>query len=271
MTFECDHPAEARSRRIVSTSAMPAGLAPADIDAFVRQRLAQGDDLYYLEAGALADADPDLVLTQDLCAVCAVDVSEVTDALDHLGCRARVLTLDPMRLDDVVASIATVGAATQREGAAAELVASLQTRLAALATRLDGVPIRRTLVLEWTDPPFSCGHWVPDMVAAGGGVEVLGRSGERSQAVTWERVKASGAEVVVVAPCGYGLGGALDLGERLLAGGQLPPAAEVWAVDADAYVVRPGPRVVDGCEMLAAVLHPPRVGSPDPASARRLA
>lgn len=271
VTFECDHPPEARSRRIVSTSALPAGLAPDEIDALVRERLARGEDLYHLDAGALADIGPDLIVTQDLCAVCAVDVSEVEDALAHLGCKALVLTLDPMRLDEVIASVGTVGAATGREGAAAELMSSLRAQLAALAARLDGARTRRVLVLEWTDPPFSAGHWVPDMVAAAGGAEVLGRAGERSSAVSWDQVLASGAEVVIVAPCGYHLDGALSLAEKLVGTGSVSPGAEVWAVDADAFVVRPGPRVVDGCEMLARVLHPERCGEPDLARARRVA
>jgi iron complex transport system substrate-binding protein len=271
VTFECDHPPEACTRRIVSTSALPEGLAPHNIDTLVRERLARGEDLYHLDAGALADIDPDLIVTQDLCAVCAVDVSEVEDALMHLGCKARVLTLDPMRLDEVVASIGTVGVATGCGDAAAELMSSLRARLATLAAHLDGARTRPTLVLEWTDPPFSAGHWVPEMVAAAGGADVLGRAGERSEAVIWDRVQTSGAEVVIVAPCGYRLDGAIGLAEELVHAARVPPGAEVWAVDADAYVVRPGPRVVEGCEMLATVLHPDRCGEPDLAKARRVA
>ena len=270
VTFECDHPPEARARRIVSTTALPHGLAPAEIDRVVRERLSRGEDLYHLDRGALADIDPDLIVTQDLCAVCAVDVSNIEDALSHLGFRARVVTLDPVRLHEVVTSVDTVGEATGRAAAAAGLVSSLTARLVELSERLGGVTARRTLVLEWTDPPFSSGHWVPDMVAAAGGVEVLGRPGERSRAVTWDRVRASDAEVVIVSPCGFGLDGALGLGGRVVASGQLPAGAEVWAVDADAYVVRPGPRVVDGCEVLAAILHPDRLGDPDAGAARRL-
>ncbi|MBW3643798.1 MAG: cobalamin-binding protein [Actinobacteria bacterium] len=271
VTHECDHPPEARSRRIVSTSALAEGLTPAEIDAVVRERLARGEDLYHLDRGALADLAPDLIVTQDLCAVCAVDVSEVQDALDHLGCQARVVTLDPMRLGQVIDSVETVGKATRREAVAAELAASLRRRLDALAARLSGARVRPALVLEWTDPPFSAGHWVPDIVSAAGGVDVLGRPGERSEAVSWEQVEASGAEVVVVSPCGYRLDGALDLAEKLASEARLPPGAQVWGVDADAYVVRPGPRVVDGCELLGAVLHPECCGDPDPGGARRIA
>jgi iron complex transport system substrate-binding protein len=271
VTFECDHPAEAQTRRIVSTSALPEGLGPAEIDAVVKERMAAGEDLYRLDRGAFADLDPDLIVTQDLCAVCAVDVSEVDDALEHLGCRAEVLTLDPMRLDEVIASITAVGEATGTEAAADELVSSLRIRLRDLDRRLDGAARRSTLVLEWTDPAFTAGHWVPDMVAAAGGTEVLGRAGQRSEGVGWDRVAGCGAEVVVVAPCGFGLEGAAELAAALFAAGHQPEGSELWAVDADAYVVRPGPRVVDGCEMLATVLHPTRAGAPDPAKTRRIA
>ena len=270
VTFECDHPPEARTRGIVSTSTLPAGLAPGEIDTLVRERLARGEDLYHLDPGVLADIDPDLVITQDLCSVCAVEVSEVKDALIHLGCTAQVLIVDPTGLDEVIASVGTVGDATGRRAAAVELMSSLRARLTALATQLRGARRRPTVVLEWTDPPFSAGHWVPDMVAAAGGADVLGRPGERSETVTWDGVRASGAEVVVVAPCGYGLDGAHRLAEDALVAGGVPSGSEVWAVDADAYVVRPGPRVVEGCELLAAVLHPGRCGRPDPARARRV-
>src|SRR3954447_7781014 len=138
VTFECDHPAEARTRTIVSTSAMPEGLAPGAIDAFVARALAAGEDLYRLDEGALAGLDADLVVTQDLCAVCAVDVSVVDEALAHLGCTAEVLTIDPHTLEEVFASIETIGAATGRLDAAQVLVASQRGRLEAVAKRVAG-------------------------------------------------------------------------------------------------------------------------------------
>lgn len=271
VTFECDHPAAARQCRIVSTSALPEGLSPAEIDEVVTSRIAAGEDLYRLDEGALADLDPDLVITQDLCAVCAVAVTEVDDALAHLGCRAEVVTLDPSSLEEVLATIATVGHALGSEQEATRLVASLEARLVALRDRLTGAPRRPTIVLEWTDPPFSAGHWVPDLVVAGGGSPVLADPGADSTRRTWEDVAAAGAEVVVVAPCGYHLETAAVLAEELVAAGRVPDGAEVWAVDADAYIVRPGPRVVDGAELLGAILHPDRLGAPDPGRARRIA
>lgn len=271
VTFECDVPAEARERRIVSTSALPQGLSPAEIDAVVKERLAAGEDLYRLDRGAFAEIDPTMVLTQDLCAVCAVDVSEVGDALAYLGCSADVVTLDPASLDEVLESVRTVGRATGTEAAADALVARCRDRLAAVATALAGAPPRRTLVLEWTAPAFTAGHWVPDLVAAAGGRPVLARPGLDSVGVAWPEVTGCGADVVVVAPCGYHLDGAAELAAQVVADGVLPPGAEVWAIDADAIVVRPGPRLVDGVEALAAILHPERAGPVDPASARRIA
>jgi len=271
VTFECDHPPAARGRRIVSTSALPEGLTPGEIDAVVAARVAAGEDLYHLDEGALSELDPDVVLTQDLCAVCAVAADDVGAALVHLGCRAEVVTLDPSSLDDVLASIEVVGAALGATAEAASVVAALSRRLSDLGQQLAGAPAPRVLVLEWTDPPFSAGHWVPDLVTAAGGAPVLADAGADSRRRSWEEVASAGAEVVVVAPCGFHLAAAAAMAGDLVAAGRLPDGAEVWAVDADAYVVRPGPRLVDGAELLAAILHPGHVGPPDPARARRIA
>src|SRR3954454_7734351 len=164
VTFECDHPPEARTRPIVSTSAMPQGLAPADIDAYGAEAFRRGEDLYHLDEGALAGLDADLVVTQDLCAVCAVDVSVVDDALAHLGCTAEVLTIDPHTLDEVFASIETLGKATGHVEEATGLVSSLRARLDAVRARVAGLPRPRVMLLEWADPAFAPGHWVPKMV-----------------------------------------------------------------------------------------------------------
>jgi iron complex transport system substrate-binding protein len=268
VTFECDHPQEARTRRIVSTSALPEGLDPAAIDAAVRARIAAGEDIYHLDRGALADLDADLVVTQDLCAVCAVDVSEVTAALEHLGCRAEVLTTDPQDLEQVLDSVVQVGSATGHEAEALALVRGLRARLDAVAVRVAGLARPRTVVLEWTDPPFAPGHWVPEMVQLAGGQCVLGRAGERSVPTTWADVAAAAPDVVVSAPCGFGLEDSARLARELLAAGSLPGGVPVWAVDANASFARPGPRLVDGIEALAAILHGDR--EPDPVLARRL-
>jgi iron complex transport system substrate-binding protein len=254
VTFECDFPPEARTRQIVSTSTMPDGLTPAAIDDFVVAAMARGDDLYHLDEGALADLDADLVVTQDLCAVCAVDVSVVDDALAHLGCTAEVLTIDPHTLDEVLESIVSLGRATGHLAEAERLVAEQRRRLDVVRREKAGRPRPRVMFLEWTDPPFAPGHWIPEMVELAGGEPVLGTSGEKSRRVTWEQVHAASPELVVVAPCGFDRDGSQRLADDLAASGVLPAGVPVHAVDANASWARPGTRLPDGVEELAAVL-----------------
>ena len=270
VTFECDYPPQARSRPVVSTSAMPEGLSATEIDDFVAQAMREGEDLYHLDAGALSGLDADLVVTQDLCAVCAVDVSVVDDALAHLGCTAEVLTIDPHTLEEVLGSVATLGKATSNEVAAERLVSSLRSRLDEVVRRTHGAARPRTLVLEWTYPPFAPGHWVPEMVGLAGGESVLGTAGEKSQRVTWDQVRAARPEVVVCAPCGFGLEQSVSLARDLVRADVLPDDVDVWAVDANASFARPGPRLVDGVEALAGLLHPSLRpdGSPPPLARR---
>ncbi|WP_193605073.1 cobalamin-binding protein [Nocardioides dongkuii] len=256
VSFECDTPAEARTRAIVSSTSMPAGLDPAGIDAYVAAAIAAGADLYRLSADALRTLDPTHVVTQDLCAVCAVDVTVVDDALAHLGCTAEVLTVDPRTVEEVLGSVLMLGGAVGREAEAADLVASLRARLAAVADRVADRPRPRVVVLEWTDPPYAPGHWIPEMVALAGGDPVLGTAGERSVRVPWAAVHDARPDLVVVAPCGYDRAGAQAQADALLRAGLLPPGARVHAVDANAAWARPGPRLVDGVEELAGVLHP---------------
>ncbi|WP_322937967.1 cobalamin-binding protein [Nocardioides bizhenqiangii] len=256
VTFECDHPEEARDRRIVSTSAMPEGLTPREIDEYVVDAMRRGEDLYHLDAGALAGLDADLVVTQDLCAVCAVDVSVVDDALAHLGCTAEVLTCDPHTLDEVLESIVTLGRATGREDEAVALVAAQRDRVAAVRARVAGRDRPRVVLLEWTDPPFAPGHWIPQMIELAGGECVLGTAGEKSVRTTWEAVTDARPDLIVLAPCGYDRAGAQELADDVVRRGRLPAGVPVHAVDANASWARPGTRLVDGIEELAAVLHP---------------
>lgn len=264
VTFECDEPATARLEKTVvvggrDTSAM----TPAEIDAYVRGRMAAGEDLYTLHAGALSTLDPELILTQDLCRVCAIPSGDVQDALDHLGCRADVLALDPHTLADVLETIVVVGERTGAGDQASQVVDDLRTRLAAVRRAVAGRPRPRVAVVEWVEPPFTAGHWVPDLVRAAGGEPVAASPGARSVETTWPAIAAANPDVVVVAPCGYHLDGAATQAEAVL---DRLPAMPVWAIDADGLVVRPGPRLVDGVEALAAVLH----GLPIPPAAIRL-
>jgi len=268
VTFECDEPPAARAEKTIVVGGLDTkAMAPGDIDRYVRSRLAAGEDLYTLHARALAGLAPDLILTQDLCRVCALPSGQVSDALDYLGCQAEVLTLDPHTLDEVLDSIMAVG---QRAGVperAAALVAGLRARLATVAAGVAGLGRPRVAVIEWVDPPFTAGHWVPDMVSAAGGRAVAARPGVPSVQTSWPAIAAAGPDLVVVAPCGYHLAGAAE--QAHLAAAQLP-GVPVWAIDADGIVVRPGPRLVNGVEALAAVLHPQAVPAAPPGAVQQI-
>jgi iron complex transport system substrate-binding protein len=248
-------------------------MSPGEIDAYVKGQRAAGADLYTLHADALAHLDPDLILTQDLCRVCALPAGQVTDALDYLGCTAEVVSLDPHRLDDVLATILTIGRHAGAPQRAEDLVAALRGRLAAVADRVAGQVAAghrpAVAVVEWVDPPFTAGHWVPDLVTAAGGRPVsAAEPGGRSAPASWEQIAAARPDLVVVAPCGFGLDDAAAQAERAVR--QLP-GIPVWAIDADGLVVRPGPRLVDGVEALAAIVHPDAAAAVPAGRIRRIA
>lgn len=260
VTYECDHPAGIRERcRVVVDTVLPPGLTPAGIDAVVRDRAARGLPLYTLDAAALAALDPELILTQDLCRVCALPAGTVADALATIGCAAEVLTVDPHSIDDVLAAIQAVGDRGGVASAAADLVARLRRRLAAVRAAVAGRPRPRVLVLEWVDPPYLAGHWVPELVARAGGECVGGGAGEWSVAVGWAELADLACDAVVVAPCGFGLDAALEQAAAVRA---RRPGVPIVAVDSASYVVRAGPRLVDGVEALAWALHPDAVAAP---------
>ena len=268
VTFECDEPASARVDKTVVVGGRDTGnMTPKQIDDYVRECMAAGEDLYTLDAGALAALAPDVILTQDLCRVCALPSGQVEEALSYLGCRADVVSLDPHTLTDVLDTMLLVGRRTGTADRAEELVNGLRTRLAAVAAAVAGRPRPKVAVIEWVDPPFTAGHWVPDLVTAAGGEPVSGRPGEMSITTSWADIASTAPDVVVVAPCGYHLDGAVRQGRAVAA--QLP-GVPIWAIDADGIIVRPGPRLVDGVEALAALLHPDAVASL-PGRAQRVA
>lgn len=254
VTFECDEPARARTDKAVVVGGQDtSGMTPGEIDAYVRAQAAAGADLYHLHQDALAGLDPDLVLTQDLCWVCALPSATVGQALDFLGCHADVLALDPFSLDGVLDTILEVA---ERAGVAergTSVVAALRSRLATVATAVAGRPRPRVALIEWVDPPFTAGHWIPDLVVAAGGEPVACTPGARSVTTTWDAVAEARPDVVVVSPCGYHLDGAAEQALTVL---DRLPGVPVWAIDGDGLIVRPGPRVVDGVEALASILHP---------------
>jgi iron complex transport system substrate-binding protein len=248
VTFECDFPPDPRAGRPVLVGGLDThGLEPAAIDALVRAKIAAGDDLYRLDEDAFCDIDPTLVLTQDLCRVCALPAGEASAALDRLGCSAEVLTLDPHTLDEVLSTIVAVGIA-------AGVVASR--------------PKPNVFVLEWSDPPFIAGHWVPDLVTAAGGTPVHAERGGRSVPTDWATIAAADPDIVVVSPCGFKLDAAAEQAAAAIA--YLPERAAVWAIDADGLMVRPGPRVVDGVEALASIFHPDLVPEASDTAVRRI-
>jgi iron complex transport system substrate-binding protein len=259
VSFECDYPEQARSVAIVSGTALPTdgSLDAREIDAAVSARVAAGESIYTLDDARIRAIDPDLILAQDLCRVCAVPSGAVEEALDVIGCHAQVVSLDPGGLDDVIACIGSVGAATGRTAEADALMESLRGRVDAVRRRVRGRERPRVLVLEWSDPPFNAGHWVPEQVEAAGGEPVLARAGARSRRLTWDEIRAEHVDITIFMPCGYDLEGAVAQGPALLAQPETEGLGRIIAVDANAYFSRPGPRVVDGVELLERLLHGP--------------
>lgn len=254
VTVECSWPdGVRRGREIVVTTFADSSMSPGQIDQVVRDRVREGRDLYQLDDEALQRARPDLILSQDLCRVCAVASGDVEAAMSRLNCAARVLQIDPTNLLEVIESIETIADATGVVERGATLVTSLRRRLDRVSDFVKNRVHPRVMVLEWVDPPFGAGHWVPDVIRAAGGVPVLAEPGKKSLPVSWEQIRVVAPDFVVVGPCGYGLDAAAEQARSVLA--ELPPSARVLAIDADAVLVRPGPRLIDGVESLAAALH----------------
>jgi iron complex transport system substrate-binding protein len=261
VTFECNEPAEAAGRPHVTDTIVLPGSSPAQIDQVIRAAMAEGRELYHLDRTLLASLDPDLIVAQDLCRVCALPSGDVARAVAELGCRAEVFSYDPMTLDGVLDEIERLGSLAGASQPGVERVADLRLRLEEVRAAVAGRPRPRVLLLEWTDPPFTAGHWIPDQIVAAGGEPLLAHAGARSSATSWDQVAASGAEILLVAPCGFDQAGAEAQLAQVVARPELArlPATRIgatFAIDADAYVVRPGPRLVDGVERMAALFHP---------------
>ena len=261
VTYECRVPDEAALRPHVTDTIVPAGATPGEIDQVVRGALAEGRELYVLDRPLLQSLDPDLIVTQDLCRVCALPAGTAEEAVAQLGCRAEVLRYDPMTLDQVLAGIEAIASAVGGNAGVGDRVGELRRRLDAVRARVAGRRRPAVLLLEWTDPPFGPGHWIPDQIEAAGGEPVLAHPGGRSSATTWDEVVEADPEVLIVAPCGFDG----DVAARYLADViARPELAEVSAVrngrvhalDGDSFIVRPGPRLVDGVEALADLIHP---------------
>jgi iron complex transport system substrate-binding protein len=271
VTDECDWPPQARTVPVVSRSALPAAAEPAEIDRLVSASIGGAQPLYRLDTQAIGELRPDLVLAQDLCAVCAVPSGHINQALDVLGCRAEVISLDPSSLAEVLDGVLQVGKAAGVPERAGEVVAGLRERLARVQGAVAGLERSRVFALEWGDPPFCGGHWVPEILQVAGAEAVLACPGAPSVRVTWAQIQAVAPQLVVFMPCGYDLQGAAEEARRTLLGRpELAGAEAIVAVDASAYCSRPGPRLVDGVEILAAMLHPGRLPPPPAGTAVRL-
>lgn len=261
ITHECDYPPAAQGRAILTSSALPAAGSPAEIDRHVRKSLHEGSSLYALDAALLERLAPDLIVTQELCKVCAVSYDIVDRAAKRVKSDPRVISLEPSSLEDVYANITTIAGLTGRAAAGTQLVESLRARERALRERTAGLPRVRTLLLEWTDPPMSAGHWTPGLIELAGGSPVLGNPGANSVTLEWDAVAAADPDAVIVAPCGFGLEqarAALAALENVpqFAAMRAVRSGRAYAIDGNAYVNRPGPRLIDTAEILAACLHP---------------
>lgn len=266
VTHECDHPLEALALPQVTRDVLPMGLSSAEIDAAVREHTQAGDAIYALDDELLRELEPDLIVTQELCPVCAVSYDEVLAIAKTLPDCPKVIALDPKTFGETMSDIRTVAQATDSQAAALDLVARQRERVDRVKVAVKDADRVSVVALEWLDPVFIAGHWTPQIIDLAGGIDVLGFAGEASEQVDWETVKAAAPEVVVVMPCGYDASRSLQ--EAQLYSGRLRElgARRVVAIDASATFSRPGPRLVDGLEILAHVLHPELVpDAPGPA------
>lgn len=275
VSHECDHPPAVRTLPRATRSALPDGAAPDAIDAAVRALVAEGRPLFAVDEALVDALAPEVLLTQAVCDVCAVSERDVCAVAERIGARGampRVVTLGATTLDGVLADVERVAAALGVPDAGRALVDAARARLARVEARVAGAARPRCAIVEWTAPVFLAGHWGPEMVARAGGHDVLGVAGAHSVPVELARLEAADPEVVVIAPCGYALDAAAAEARSLLdrpEWGWLAGRA-VWALDANAYLSRPGPRLVDGVELLAALLHPAAAGAPPAGGAARI-
>lgn len=261
VTHECDFPESVRQLPKVTRPLIPTDASSGEIDRLVVERVRGGAALYTLDRNTLASLRPDLIVTQSLCGVCAVAEREVESAVCTLSGRPRVVNLAPTRLSEVLRSIEAVAAAAGVADRASSVIAALEQRIDAVLARRRSVERRpRMMLLEWIDPPYTCGHWSPELVRLAGAVEGLGREGEPSRRTTWDEILAWRPEVLIIACCGLDVERALrdvPLLEAQPGWSELPCVRDgrVYVVDGSAYFSRPGPRLVDSLELLAAVLH----------------
>ncbi len=261
VTHECDYPAEALDRPHVTRDVLPSGLPAAEIDAAVRERTLEGDSIYELDEDAMFELEPDLIVTQALCHVCAVSHDEVQALALRLPGPPSVVSLDPKTYGETLSDVRTIAQATDSRDAALDLIARTARRADLVRLALRGAPRPRVAALEWLDPVFVAGHWTPQLIEMAGGDDVLGFTAEPSMQSDWETVAAAQPDVVLLMQCGYDAERARAEGEQYADRLRQLGAERVVAVNASAYFSRPGPRLIDGLELLAHILHPDRVPS----------
>jgi iron complex transport system substrate-binding protein len=262
VTHECDFPAAARGKPHLTRTVIPEGLSAREIDAEVKRVTGEGRALYELDEERLAQLDPDLIVTQAVCEVCAVSYDDVVAVAGRLPSKPKVISLDPSNLAEVLSDVTRLGEAADVPERAAQLHTDLERRLEAVRAATRDVPRPRVLALEWLEPAFIGGHWVPEMIEAAGGEDVLGEAGAKSRTATWEELADADPDVVVAMPCGWDARQARSEVEKRAAEVASLGAMRVWAVDAAASFSRPGPRLIEGTELLAHLLHPDRVDPP---------
>jgi iron complex transport system substrate-binding protein len=259
VTHECDYPSEVASIPKVTRDVLPPGLSSQEIDAAVKERTLAGEAIYELDTGALRALEPDLIVTQALCSVCAVSFDDVRAIAEELPTRPKVISLDPRTVGEVLGDARTLAQATGAKDAAVDLVARSAARIDRVRLAVRDRPRPRVAALEWLDPPYAAGHWTPQLIEYAGGVDVLGFPGESSEERSWDEVRASEPDIVIVMPCGYDAEIAHREAEMHRDELASLGAGEVVAVDAAAFFSRPGPRIVDGLELLAHIIHPESV------------
>jgi iron complex transport system substrate-binding protein len=262
VTHECDFPEAALALPHITRDRLPSGLSAAEIDAAVREHTERGEAIYELDAERLQELEPDLIVTQELCPVCAVSVDDVRAVADTIPSRPQVVALDPHTLGESFGDVRTIAQLTRSREAALDLIARQRARVDAVRVavrRAERIPVA---AIEWLDPVFVAGHWTPQIVELAGGIDVLGFPGEPSEQSTWETVAAAAPRVVVAMPCGYDAERSRAEASAHADALRTVGAERVVAVDASAYFSRPGPRLVDGLELMAHILHPDLVPEP---------
>jgi iron complex transport system substrate-binding protein len=269
VTHECDYPESVRTKPVLTRSVLSGGSTGAEVDRHIRELVHQGSSIYALDAGLLTALHPDLILTQELCEVCAVSYPIVERAARRLGSSPQLVSLEPESLEDVFQNILVVGRLVGRPDAAKDLCGSLRRRVATVEQRVAGRRARKVVCLEWVDPPFNCGHWTPELVTMAGGDERLGVARRPAHPLRWQQVIDADPEVVVVMACGFSLDRSLREVEAARARFDALPA-QTWVVDGNAFFSRPGPRLVESVEIMAGILHPDAMDPPPSSTARPL-